>query len=147
MVFPLQRPDAVARLQGGADAPGLRGGAQFYQRRDGVLIRIHVAGLPESASGFFALHIHEGGSCAGSGFPATGGHYNPGFVPHPQHAGDLPPLLSCHGVAEAEALTDRFSVRSILGRTLVIHSEPDDFHTQPSGNSGEKLACGVIHRV
>ena len=150
MIFPASsaaRPSAAARIRGGALAPGLRGDAQFYQRRDGVLIRIRVVGLPASETGFFALHIHEGGSCAGEGFPATGGHYNPGLAPHPQHAGDLPPLLSCHGMAEAEVLTDRFTVRGILGRTLVIHSGPDDFHTQPSGNPGDKIACGQILRV
>lgn len=62
------------------------------------------------------------------------------------HAGDLPPLLSCQGNAYLSVKTDRFSVNEIIGRTVVIHSNPDDFHTQPAGNAGKKIACGVIQR-
>lgn len=76
----------------------------------------------------------------------TGGHYDPRGGLHPLHGGDLPPLLSCGGRAYMAVLTDRFSIREILGRTIVIHGKADDFRTQPSGDSGEKIACGVIHR-
>jgi len=54
--------------------------------------------------------------------------------------------LSCDGNAYMQVLTNRFSVREILGKTVVIHSHPDDFHTQPAGNAGEKIACGVIEK-
>lgn len=63
---------------------------------------------------------------------------------HPKHAGDLPPLLACQGSAYLSVKTDRFCVEDILGRTVVIHSDPDDFHSQPAGNAGKKIACGVI---
>lgn len=141
----LTRPDAVAIIRGGDTDPAIHGQARFYQKRGGVLIAVQVQGLPEE-SDFFALHIHEGGSCSGKGFSDTDGHYNPEKVPHPQHAGDLPPLLNCHGMAYLVSLTDRFSLPDIIGRTVVIHAGPDDFHTQPAGNSGEKIACGVIRR-
>ena len=88
---------------------------------------------------------HEGDSCRGEGFPDTGGHYNPHNTPHPMHAGDLPPLLSCGGRAWMSVLTNRFQIQDILGRTVVIHSGPDDFRTQPAGNSGEKIGCGRIY--
>lgn len=65
---------------------------------------------------------------------------------HPNHAGDLPPLLSAGGYAKMTVLTGRFRVDEIVGRTLVIHNGVDDFTGQPSGNSGKKIACGIICR-
>ncbi len=109
------------------------------------MAELSVTGLPvKNTSGFFALHIHEGPSCQGEGFSKTGGHYSPLSTEHPAHAGDLPPLLSCKGRAYMKVLTNRFSLKEIVGRTLVIHSGTDDFRTQPSGDAGEKLACGEI---
>lgn len=80
-------------------------------------------------------------------FPNTGNHYNPGNVPHPEHAGDLPPLLSNNGYAWMSFYTSRFNIEDVIGRSLVIHSMRDDFTTQPSGNSGDKIGCGVIERM
>ena len=139
---------AVAHIRGGEKAPSLHGTVHFHQHGPYVLVAADIAGLPDSNhSGFFAFHIHEGSSCEGAGFPDTGGHFNPKGLPHPRHAGDLPPLLSCGGKAYLTLLTDRFTVKDILGRTVIIHSSPDDFHTQPSGNAGEKIGCGIIHAV
>ena len=137
--------DAVAQIRGNQTAPNLRGTAVFHQKPRGVLAEIQVEGLPRD-NAFFALHIHEGNSCRGEDFADTGLHYNPDGAAHPYHAGDLPPLLSCDGNAYMTVFTNRFSVREILGKTLVIHSHPDDFHTQPAGNAGEKIACGVIKK-
>ncbi|MBQ8040327.1 MAG: superoxide dismutase family protein [Lachnospiraceae bacterium] len=80
-------------------------------------------------------------------FPNTGNHYNPGNVPHPEHAGDLLPLLSNNGYAWMSFYTSRVNVEDIIGRSVVIHSMRDDFTTQPSGNSGDKIGCGVIERM
>lgn len=141
------RPDAVAHIRGGPDAPLLSGEVRFYQSHRNVLVVASITGLPKhNDSGFFALHIHEGGSCSGEGFSATGSHYNPLGTPHPTHAGDLPPLLRCNGGAYLAVRTDRFHVRDVIGRTVVIHSGPDDFTSQPAGNAGTKIACGVIRR-
>lgn len=141
------RPDAVARLRGGEEASRIWGEVKFYQTRSGVLVIADVSGLPEGdGEGFFALHIHEGDSCGGEGFAATGGHYNPTGALHPRHAGDLPPLLSCGGRAYLAVRTDRFRVQDVVGRTVVIHSGADDFRTQPAGNAGTKIACGTIQR-
>ena len=63
---------------------------------------------------------------------------------HPKHAGDLPPLLANDGVAWSAVYTDRFYPEEVIGRTVVIHGMGDDFHSQPSGNSGVKIACGEI---
>ena len=112
-----------------------------------MLIVAEVSGLPRgSETGFFGFHIHQGRDCSGAGFPGTEGHYNPLGQGHSEHAGDLPPLLWCKGNAYLSVRTDRFSVNEIIGRTVVIHSDPDDFHTQPTGNAEKKIACGVIQR-
>lgn len=139
---------AVAHIRGNENAPNLHGTVHFHQHGAYVLVAADISGLPENnPSGFFAFHIHEGGSCEGAGFPETGGHFNPDALPHPRHAGDLPPLLSSKGKAYLAFLTDRFTVEDIIGRTVVIHSSSDDFRTQPSGNPGEKIGCGLIHAV
>lgn len=138
---------ARAQIRGGPLAPSLAGEATFTQKRNGVLVTVRVIGLPRNnPSGFFALHIHEGTACTGEGFSDTGTHFNPTLMPHPRHAGDLPPLLDCGGEAYLSVMTDRFRVSDVVGRTVVIHSGADDFHTQPSGAAGEKIACGVIRR-
>lgn len=142
-----ERANAVARLSGGSEYPALRGVVKFHQRSDGVVVEAQVWGLPRTQTGFFAFHIHEGGSCEGRDFPNTGGHFNPDGRNHPSHAGDLPPLLGDFGKAYMKVLTGRFRVGEIIGRTVILHAEPDDFHTQPSGNAGTKIACGVIRRM
>ena len=139
-------PDAVAQICGGMEAPKLTGCVQFYQENGCVLIQARISGLPESKTGFYGFHIHQGESCSGMDFSETGSHYNPTDWAHPKHAGDLPPLLGCGGNAYLSVKTDRFSVRDIIGRTVVIHSDPDDFHSQPAGNAGKKIACGVIRK-
>lgn len=140
-------PDAVARIQGGMEVPQLSGCVQFYQQKGCVLIVAEILGVPmESKTGFFGFHIHQGESCSGRGFSETGSHYNPVDQMHPEHAGDLPPLMCCRGNAYLAVKTDRFTVHDIVGKTVVIHSDPDDFHTQPAGNAGKKIACGVIRK-
>lgn len=123
------------------------GSVRFYRRKQGTLVVADISGLPESEDGFYGFHIHEGGNCRGEGFANTGGHFNPAETVHPCHAGDLPPLLGCKGKAYLAVWTIRFSAEEIVGRTVVIHSHSDDFRSQPSGDSGEKIACGVIRIV
>lgn len=147
------RPQAVARLSGGESFPDISGAVRFYQTCSGVLVRTEVSGLPATADKspcngrVFGFHIHSGSGCGGSmdgPFSDAMAHYNPGGCAHPYHAGDLPPLFGNSGYALSVFLTDRFSVSEVIGRTVIIHDRPDDFTTQPSGNSGTKIACGVI---
>lgn len=148
MRYCTKSPDAVARFTGGEEAPQLSGCVLFYQEDGCVRIEAKILGLPKvSDTGFFGFHIHQGIDCSGAGFPGTEGHYNPAGQAHPKHAGDLPPLLWCRGNAYLSVKTDRFSVDEIIGRTIVIHSDPDDFHSQPAGNAGKKIACGLIERT
>ena len=137
-------PSAYAKICGGRGYPQIIGHINFFQGQDGLVIEAEVFGLPNSDSGFFGFHIHGEGDCRGEGFPNTGAHFNPGGTHHPRHAGDLPPLLSDHGKAYMKVYTDRFHIGEIIGRSVIIHSAPDDFRSQPAGNSGEKIACGVI---
>ena len=142
-----ERATAIACVHGGDVHPDLHGTVRFIPRKNGTLVVAEISGLPATDTGFFAFHIHEGGNCSGLGFPNTGSHYNPDDWDHPLHAGDLPPLLSSGGSAYLAVMTDRFRIKDIIGRTVVIHSGPDDFRTQPSGNAGNKIACGVIRRA
>ncbi len=148
MELSLGRPCAVAQVSGTGQDYNIHGSVRFYPFRRGVLVLADICGLPSGRcpcpDGIFALHIHRGDSCAGEDFSLTEGHYNPEQLPHPCHAGDLPPLFSNYGSAFMAVYTRRFSIRELIGRTVVIHSLPDDFTSQPAGAAGEKIACGVI---
>ena len=140
-------PDAVAVIRGSDAYPNLYGQVRFYSRRQCVLVEADIRGLPDTETGFFGFHIHAGESCSGADFADTGSHYHPAEAAHPSHAGDLPPLLYCRGGAYLMVATSRFSVEEIIGRTVVIHNMPDDFVSQPAGNAGTKIACGVIRML
>lgn len=147
------RPDATASLKGAPAYPNLTGNVFFYQTARGVYVEADVKGLPVNPNScrqpIFAFHIHAGDLCSGNAddpFGDAGPHYNPDRCEHPYHAGDLPPLLSANGRAWCAVLTDRFTVREVLGRAVIIHAGIDDFMTQPSGNAGMKIACGIIRK-
>ena len=122
---------------------------------DGVHITGEVGGLkPGDTRGF---HIHEKGDCSAPDGTSAGGHFNPGARPHgnpehaDHHAGDMPQLIAnAAGVATLTAYLDGVSLgdeaNGIVGRSVIVHAAPDDFKTQPTGNSGARLACGVIVR-
>lgn len=147
-----RRPQARAVVRGSEQYPDIRGEVRFHQTPRGVLVIAEVRGLPQRGgkctSPIFGFHIHEGGSCAPRGgsdaFANTGMHDNPQRCPHPYHAGDLPPLFGVNGFAFGACLTDRFTVEQVIGKNVIIHSDPDDFTTQPAGNAGSKIACGEI---
>lgn len=138
------KPEAIAFLRGGGEAPRLRGTVKFYPDEVGTLVEARVYGLPENDTGFFAFHIHEGNNCGGTDFSGSGAHFNPTHQPHPRHAGDLPPLLFREGQAFLAVKTGRFTPGQVVGRTVIIHENADDFHTQSAGNPGKKIACGKI---
>lgn len=145
------QPQAMARVQGGEAYPAISGLVKFYETPyGGVLVEAEVFNLPNidvyGSSDFYAFHLHEAGDCS-MDFMKTGGHYNPANVPHPQHAGDFPPLLANQGYAWTAFYDKRFFVQDIIGRSVVIHRRRDDFTSQPAGDSGDKIACGVIRSV
>lgn len=144
------RPAAVAWVTGNNIYSELSGLVKFYDTPyDGVLVEAEVFGLPnvstQVSSDFYAMHIHQYGNCSGS-FEKTGSHFNPTNAFHPEHAGDMIPLLGNQGYAWASFYDKRFTIDDIIGKSVVIHSRRDDFTSQPAGDSGEKIGCGVIRK-
>lgn len=154
-----RKPDAAAIMKGGEEYPCINGYVRFYQTNSGVLVTVEMSGLPHAAERqkrmkcgerIFALHLHDGNSCAGTmndPFEQAMSHYNPDNCPHPYHAGDMPPVFGNNGYGFAVFLTNRFCVGEIIGKAMILHANPDDFTTQPSGNSGEKIACGIVRSL
>ena len=147
-------PSAKADLQPtkGASASGT---ATFTQIGDKVRVVADVRGLnPGQEHGF---HIHEVGDCSSGDGMSTKGHFNPFAKGHAhystseRHAGDLPALQAdAYGNAHLDATLDVITVApgpsSIVGRGLIVHANPDDYKTQPTGNAGGRIACAVIQR-
>lgn len=152
---PYGDPRAAAQLQPTRDN-AVTGELRFAQRIDTVVVSGEVRGLtPNAEHGF---HIHEKGNCASPDGMSAGGHHNPFGRPHAayteeaHHTGDLPSLKAdANGVARINFETERLTVGSgraddVVGHSLIVHRDPDDFKTQPTGNSGPRLACAVIAR-
>lgn len=142
---------AKANIKGGKKYPKINGAVTFREVKNGVLVTAKVNGLPQSSDSctgrFFGFHIHEGSSCSGTisdEFANAKTHLNPTNCPHPFHIGDLPPLIENNGYAHMTVLINKFKIKDILGKVVIIHDSPDVFTTQPSGNSGSKIACGII---
>lgn len=141
-------PAAMAWVRGGTSYPAISGMVRFYETPyQGVLVEAEFFNLPgvnqPGSSNFFAMHIHQNGNCSGN-FMMAGEHLGMPETMHPHHAGDLVPLLSNQGYAWTAFYDKRFTIRDILGRSVIVHMNPDDFRTQPSGNSGAMIACGEI---
>ena len=142
---------AVAYIRGSSKYPLIHGSVSFDETSNGIIVTARIYDLPQAKNNcvgrFFGFHIHEGTSCTGNAndeFANSLSHYNPTNCPHPYHAGDLPPLLENNGYAYMSFLTNKFTLQDVIGKVVIIHSIPDDFTTQPSGNPGEKIACGKI---
>jgi Cu-Zn family superoxide dismutase len=134
------------------------GSASLRETSSGVLISVNVNGLPE---GLHAVHVHAVGKCEGPAFTSAGGHFNPqnkkhGFKnPDGPHAGDLPDMyVNKDGVGRYEVLVENIalgagqtSVFDADGSAIVVHATADDDVTDPAGNSGDRIACGVITKA
>lgn len=147
---------AIAYLKGGPLAPKIRGVVYFTPIPGGIWVYTRVYGLPpyqpakdgQPPIGPHGFHIHEGGTCCVGDpkdpFQEAGGHWNPQHQPHGNHAGDFPVLFSHDGYGEMGFFTNKFTIEEIIGKTVIIHENPDDYRSQPAGNAGRRLACGVI---
>jgi superoxide dismutase, Cu-Zn family len=145
-------PRATASLQPTKSGKA-SGDVAFVQSGDKVRITGTVSGLtPNQNHGF---HIHEVGDCSSGDGMSTKGHFNPHGKQHNhysdanRHAGDLPPLVAdANGRATIDATLDIITVTpgpaSVVGRGLIVHVDPDDYRTQPTGNAGARVACAVI---
>jgi Cu-Zn family superoxide dismutase len=145
-------PSALAQLLA-TKGNTVTGMVQFTQKGGIVLVTGEVSGLaPNTEHGF---HVHEKGDCSSGDGVSAGGHFNPNGKAHgshdlgEHHAGDLPSLKAdAGGTARFSFESSTISVGSgltdIAGRGLIVHRDPDDFKTQPTGNAGPRLACAVI---
>ena len=144
---------AVANVQQ-LSASGVTGTVTFARRGTQITVTLDLRGLRPGGHG---LHIHERGDCSAADGSSAGGHFNPTNMQHgnpasgPHHAGDLP-MITADRNGRAR-LTTRISGvtldqgdNAIIGRAVVVHADPDDYTTQPAGNSGTRIACGVITR-
>lgn len=147
-------PSAIAKLEptkGNTTA----GTIEFRQQGGKVRVVANVTGLASNQEHGF--HVHEKGDCSSGDGMSAGGHFNPDGKPHgPQsaahHAGDMPSLKAdASGNAKATFEIDGVTVapgaNSVTGRGLIVHKDPDDFKTQPTGNAGARLACALIRAL
>lgn len=129
------------------------GWVQFEQRDQMVVVTAEIRGLKPGAEHGF--HVHEKPDCSAPDAMSAGGHFNPTGKPHAhpakneRHAGDMPNLRAdAQGVAtyrwESDLLTVATGPSSVVNRSVVVHRDPDDYTSQPAGNSGPRLACGVV---
>lgn len=145
------RNSAAEALLGPTQGHTTTGTVVFVQKGGEVEVTAHVAGLTPGAHGF---HIHEKGDCGAPDATSAGGHFNPHGHPHghprrgPHHAGDMPLLeTDAYGNAKLVAVLPGLTFEGpdgILGKSVIVHAAPDDFKTQPAGNAGARVACGVI---
>ncbi|NLL71335.1 MAG: superoxide dismutase family protein [Epulopiscium sp.] len=157
--YTIQPSMAIAYIHGGPLAPQIQGIVIFKSIFNGTEVYVSIQGLPSYQSeqpgkppiGPHGFHIHEFGSCSignpENSFTEAGGHWNPDNQPHGNHAGDFPVLFSNNGIARMSFFTNRFTVEEIIGKSLIIHESPDDYRSQPAGNSGKRLACGIIQKL
>jgi Cu-Zn family superoxide dismutase len=133
----------------------LTGKATFVERPGGVEVTVEIAG---AKPGLHGIHLHANGDCSAPDAASAGGHFNPDSANHgapnldPHHAGDLGNIAAApNGKGKLKIMIKGLTVapgaHSVVGRALVVHADPDDLKTQPSGNSGGRFACGVITAV
>ena len=128
---------AKANIKGGKKYPKIDGTVNFRETKNGVIVTAKINNLPQSKDKckgrFFGFHIHEGTSCTGNledEFANAKSHLNPTNCPHPFHIGDLPPLIENNGFAYMSVLINKFKIKDIVGRVIIIHDMPDDFTTR-----------------
>jgi len=150
--------DASAQTATATIAPtagnAAKGTVTFTQKGDKVTVTAQISGLSPGGHGF---HVHEKGDCSAPDATSAGGHFNPTGKPHgapdsgEHHAGDLPMLQAdTNGnatlTADVSGLTIGAGAGDIAGKSVVVHKDVDDYKTQPAGNSGARIGCGVIQK-
>ena len=145
-------PRATARLQP-TSGNSTAGTVDFVQVGDKVRVSAKVSGLKPGQE--HGLHVHEAGDCSSADGMSAKGHFNPLGKPHgpgrtaERHAGDMPNLKAdASGNANMTVVLDVITVpagpTSVMGRGVIVHAQPDDYVSQPVGNAGARIACGVV---
>lgn len=145
-----QVQEALAEIHP-ASGSQVEGRVLFRQEADGVRVIAELKGLKPGLHGF---HIHEKGDCTAADASSAGGHFNPAKEPHSspedphRHVGDLGNIeADAQGIAKYERVNNLLKLsgpETIVGRAVIVHADPDDFKTQPTGNAGGRIGCGVI---
>ena len=144
-------PSAKATLEARSGST-VTGTATFTELPSGVRVQVHVE---NATPGTHGLHVHEKGDCSDPEAKSAGGHFNPGGSPHAgpmvgmRHAGDLGNIeIGANGQGDLDVRTDLLTIKpgpnSVIGRAVIFHEKADDLTTQPTGNAGGRLACGVV---
>jgi superoxide dismutase, Cu-Zn family len=145
-------PQAKATIESKSGST-VAGTATFMElTTGGTKVHVHIEHAPPGTHG---LHIHEKGDCSDPEAKSAGGHFNPGNMPHAapgemrRHAGDLGNIeIKADGSGDLDITSDMLTVKegpnSVVGRSVVFHEKADDLTTQPTGNAGGRLGCGVI---
>ncbi len=152
--LPGNQPVLLAMLEPRSGSQ-VSGRVSFKPVGDKLLVEAYVTGLTPGEHGF---HVHEGGDCSALDASGAKGHFNPAGMPHghhhrmhytQRHAGDLPNLVAdasgqAYYRAEVTGLRVDGSALGLIGRSVIVHADADDYQSQPAGNSGRRIACGVI---
>jgi Cu-Zn family superoxide dismutase len=152
--IPAGRVDGASAQMAPTQGNKVSGTVTFSQAGDKIRVAAELSGLTPGLHGF---HIHEKGDCSAPDGTSAGGHFNPTSKPHgnpeqgEHHGGDMLQLVAdANGVARQMSYIQGVSLAdgptSIIGRSVIVHAAPDDYKTQPTGNSGARQACGVIVR-
>jgi len=142
---------ATAKVEGRSNV-AVAGEATFTEVKDGVKLSLTLTGVPP---GVHAVHLHEKGDCSAPDAMSAGGHFNPTSVAHgaptadPHHAGDFGNMtVGADGKGKIDLTTKMLTVadgpNSVVGRAIIIHASEDDMKTQPTGNAGGRIGCGVF---
>jgi superoxide dismutase, Cu-Zn family len=147
LAAPMNEPSASAQLAARSDSTAA-GSATFTEKDGSLQITAQITGLSPGEHGF---HIHDVGDCSAADASSAKGHFNPSGKQHghhdsdSHHGGDMPNLVAnsqgdAHWIGQIKGI----SLTDVVGRSVVIHADPDDYKSQPAGNSGKRVACGVV---
>ena len=151
----LQRERTAIALLAPTEGNTASGVVEFEQDGSEMIVRLRIEGL--TPNGLHGVHIHEKGDCRAPDASSAGGHFNPtgdkhgGLDSEPRHAGDLGNVRAdADGKVDTEFEVTGISLKagddSVIGRSVIVHAQADDFVSQPSGNAGPRIACGLISK-
>src|SRR5262249_19890075 len=147
----LKALEATAKLESRSGS-SVTGEAEFTEKKDGVEVSVQIKGAKPGTHG---VHLHDKGDCSAPDASSAGGHFNPDSKAHgsptadPHHAGDFGNItVAANGTGKIKILVKGLTVapgpNSVVGHAVVIHADADDYKTQPAGNAGARVACGVV---